>query len=71
MIQYYTKTIDNKELELGIDIDYGSAGGLEEQPYGMTIEVVSAKYDDNDITGLLQDERFYFVFETIANKLID
>lgn len=68
-MQYFTKTIGDKELELGIDIQPCTLGGLEEEPCGETMEILSAKFDGNDIYHLLENEHLYFAFEQIANEL--
>lgn len=67
--EIYTKTIGDKELELGIKIDGGSNGSLTEEPYGATNEVVSVSFDGTDISDMLQNEHLYFAFEQIAEEL--
>ena len=68
-MDFYTKTIGDKELVLGIKIDGGCNGGLEEEPYGATVEVVFVCFNGNDISDLLQNEHLCYAFEQIADEL--
>lgn len=68
-MELYTKTIGDKELELGIHIQPCTLGGLEEEPCGETMEVASVSFDGNDISDMLQNEHLYFAFEQIAEEL--